>query len=111
MDNESVDVSRRTSMGILASVVAAVLKPFRAMAQGSVRAAPAPGPAVAASSQEVAAPGTRLYSGQVWRDFCMRLADAGDLILRPDVPNDPLDHAEGYRFLTRMVRLALLWNV
>ena len=42
-----------------------------------------------------------------WRDFCARLADAGDIILAPDVPDDPLIRAEGFRYLSRLTKLAL----
>jgi hypothetical protein len=42
-----------------------------------------------------------------WRDFCAKLADAGDIILAPDVPDDPLIRAEGFRYLSRLTKLAL----
>ncbi|MBL0114479.1 MAG: hypothetical protein IPP45_02990 [Sphingomonadales bacterium] len=42
-----------------------------------------------------------------WRDFCTRLADAGDIILAPDVPDDSLIRAEGFRYLSRLTKLAL----
>lgn len=42
-----------------------------------------------------------------WRDFCAKLADAGDIILAPDVPDDPVVRAEGFRYLSRLVRLGL----
>lgn len=42
-----------------------------------------------------------------WKDFCARLADAGDIILAPDVPDDPLIRAEGFRYLSRLTKLAL----
>ena len=42
-----------------------------------------------------------------WRDFCARLADAGDIILAPDVPDDPLIRSEGFRYLSRLAKLAL----
>lgn len=44
---------------------------------------------------------------QAWRDFCAKLADAGDIILAPDVPDDPLIRAEGVRYLSRLTKLAL----
>jgi len=49
----------------------------------------------------------RTMNGALWRDFCAALERAGDTILRPEVPADPLDRAEGYRYLTRILRLAL----
>lgn len=48
-----------------------------------------------------------LHSGQAWRDFCQALADAGEVVLRPAAPDTPLDRAEGYRYLTRLLRNAL----
>ena len=44
---------------------------------------------------------------QSWRDFCAKLAEAGDLILAPDVPEDPLIRVEGFRYLSRLTKLAL----
>ena len=49
----------------------------------------------------------RLASGQAWRDFCRALERAGETILREGSPDDPLDRAEGYRYLSRLTRLAL----
>lgn len=45
-------------------------------------------------------------SGELWAQFCDLLKAAGDEVLRPGV-NDPLDVAEGYRMLTRLLRGAL----
>lgn len=42
-----------------------------------------------------------------WRDFCARLADAGEIVLAADVPDDPLIRAEGFRYLSRLTKLAL----
>lgn len=42
-----------------------------------------------------------------WRDFCAKLAEAGEIILAPDVPDDPLVRAEGFRYLSRLTKLAL----
>jgi hypothetical protein len=53
----------------------------------------------------------RVLSGALWNEFCDRLKSAGETILRPEVPVDPLDRAEGYRYLTRILRLALEMNV
>ncbi len=44
---------------------------------------------------------------QAWRDFCAKLAAAGDVLLAPDVPDDPLIRAEGARYLSRLTKLAL----
>src|SRR5579863_9880974 len=52
--------------------------------------------------------GDGVFTGEAWRDFCARLADAGEVILRPDAPATPLDRAEGFRYLSRLVRIGLL---
>ncbi len=44
---------------------------------------------------------------QAWRDFCAKLAQAGEIIVAPDVPSDPLTRAEGFRYLSRLTKLAL----
>lgn len=44
---------------------------------------------------------------QAWRVFCAKLAEAGEIILAPDVPDDPLIRAEGFRYLSRLTKLAL----
>jgi hypothetical protein len=49
----------------------------------------------------------RVLSGQTWRDFCRALEAAGDVILRPGSPADAFDRAEGYRYLSRLARVAL----
>ncbi len=43
----------------------------------------------------------------VWRTFCSQLAEAGDVLLRPDAPATALDQAEGLRYLSRLTRTAL----
>lgn len=48
---------------------------------------------------------------QVWRDFCARLAEAGEILLRPEAPTTPLDQAEGLRYLSRLTRTALNMTV
>ncbi|MCB2067381.1 MAG: DUF1214 domain-containing protein [Erythrobacter sp.] len=42
-----------------------------------------------------------------WREFCEVLAQAGEVLLRPDAPATPLDQAEGLRYLSRLARTAL----
>jgi hypothetical protein len=59
-------------------------------------------------SQEVEA---YVVSGQVWSDFCDALKKAGEVILRKRSPRDPLDRAEGWRYLARLARLALEQSV
>lgn len=49
----------------------------------------------------------RILSGAVWRDFCRALERAGEVVLRPGSPLDPFDRAEGFRYLSRLTRVAL----
>jgi hypothetical protein len=49
----------------------------------------------------------RVLSGEAWRDFCRALERAGDVVLRPGSPMDPFDRAEGFRYLSRLTRVAL----
>jgi hypothetical protein len=42
-----------------------------------------------------------------WRDFCRRLEAAGELVLNTDIAGAPIDQAEGYRYLSRLLRIAL----
>jgi hypothetical protein len=49
----------------------------------------------------------KVVDGTAWREFCDLLADAGEVILAEGNPDDPLDRAEGYRMLTRLLRGAL----
>jgi len=48
-----------------------------------------------------------VLNGEAWRKFCAELADLGDLILDPENPANPIDRAEGFRYLTRLLRLGL----
>src|SRR6476661_7014896 len=49
----------------------------------------------------------KVVDGTAWREFCAMLADAGEVILAEGNPADPLDRAEGFRMLTRLLRGAL----
>jgi len=49
----------------------------------------------------------RTISGELWHDFCQTLESAGATILAPGTPDNALDRAEGFRYLTRVLRLAL----
>ncbi len=49
--------------------------------------------------------------GSAWRAFCGELAEIGDLILDPRNPASPLDRAEGYRYLTRLLKMGLEQHV
>ena len=46
----------------------------------------------------------KLVSGRAWAEFCDALKEVGALVQDPRAPGDPLDRAEGYRFLMRLVR-------
>lgn len=48
-----------------------------------------------------------VVSGRVWEDFCDTLKSAGGSILGFDSPDDPLTRAEGFRYLSRLVRAGL----
>lgn len=48
-----------------------------------------------------------VISGQSWDAFCDALKRAGQQILRPEAPATELDRAEGYRYLTRLLRIGL----
>ena len=49
----------------------------------------------------------RVLSGRTWEDFCDRLKAAGQVILRPEAPATEIDRAEGWRYLSRLTRVAL----
>ena len=42
-----------------------------------------------------------------WREFCETMADAGEMVLAPGVPDDPNVRAEGIRTLSRYLTFAL----
>ncbi|QKS01403.1 DUF1214 domain-containing protein [Sphingomonas sp. CL5.1] len=49
----------------------------------------------------------RVASGEVWRDFCRKLEAIGEVVLGAPIAHTPIDRAEGYRYLTRLTRIAL----
>ncbi|TXH05911.1 MAG: DUF1214 domain-containing protein [Nevskiaceae bacterium] len=48
-----------------------------------------------------------VLSGQAWDDFCDALKRAGRQVLRPEAAADEVDRAEGWRYLTRLLRIGL----
>lgn len=46
----------------------------------------------------------KLHDGSAWKEFCDRLAQAGAIVLGANTPKDALSMAEGYRYLTRLLR-------
>ena len=50
---------------------------------------------------------TRVLDGRTWSEFCDALKQAGEVVLRPGSPGDVFDRAEGYRYLSRLARVAI----
>ena len=48
-----------------------------------------------------------LASGDVWDQFCDKLRQIGRHVQRPEAPDDVFDKAEGYRYITRVLRSVL----
>ena len=49
----------------------------------------------------------RVMSGKSWEEFCDTLKAAGQTIRAEGSPDNVLDRAEGYRYLSRLARAAL----
>lgn len=49
----------------------------------------------------------RVVTGEAWDEFCETLKAAGGVLLAPGAPTDPFNQAEGYRYLSRLVRAGL----
>lgn len=52
-------------------------------------------------------PRERLMTGKSWDEFCDAIKSAGQTIIAEGSPVDPIDRAEGFRYLTRLTRTAL----
>ena len=53
----------------------------------------------------------QLRAGQTWSDFCDTLKRAGRQILRHEAPTDAFTRAEGFRYLSRLMRIGLEMHV
>jgi hypothetical protein len=69
------------------------------------------GRSAAAAAAVPAAAAPALADSELWQRFCEQLQLAGAQILRPEAPADAFNRAEGYRFLTRVLRAALAQEV
>lgn len=49
----------------------------------------------------------KVATDELWEQFCTQLRDTGRHILRPEVPECSRTRAEGYRYITRVLRSAL----
>ncbi|MFC7516857.1 DUF1214 domain-containing protein [Herbaspirillum sp. GCM10030257] len=53
----------------------------------------------------------QVISGRAWHEFCEMLKCAGEQILRPEAPQDAFTRAEGFRYLSRLIRIGLEMHV
>ena len=49
----------------------------------------------------------RIKDGRSWDEFCETLRSAGNVVLRDATPDDAFERAEGFRYLSRLTRVAL----
>ena len=50
---------------------------------------------------------SKVLDGRVWAEFCDALKQAGDIVLRPEVPHDAYTRAIGYRCMAQLLRAGL----
>jgi hypothetical protein len=62
-------------------------------------------------SDSQATPERDIPTQHAWRDFCLELAKAGDVLLRPDIPATAINRSEGLRYLSRLLRIGLIQNL
>jgi hypothetical protein len=48
-----------------------------------------------------------ILDGSLWEQFCDGLKEAGNIVMRPETPADLFNRAEGFRYLTRLLRAGL----
>ncbi len=48
-----------------------------------------------------------IVDGTVWNEFCDTLKMAGNVVMSPNAPSDPLNRMEGFRYLSRITGAAL----
>jgi hypothetical protein len=48
-----------------------------------------------------------ILDGTLWEQFCDGLKAAGKIVMRDETPNDVFNRAEGFRYLTRLLRAGL----
>ncbi|NNE20469.1 MAG: DUF1214 domain-containing protein, partial [Myxococcales bacterium] len=58
-------------------------------------------------SDELSKQEREILDGAVWNQFCDTLKMAGNVVLGPNTPSDPLNRMEGFRYLSRITRAAL----
>lgn len=46
----------------------------------------------------------KVLDGSAWEEFCDALKEAGKIVQSPKAPQDAFNQAEGYRYLTRLLR-------
>lgn len=59
------------------------------------------------SNKELSAVEQKILDGKVWDEFCDSLKEVGQLVLRDSTPDDVFNRAEGYRYLSRLLRAGL----